>query len=147
MAPQDKFKGLLCIYLFFLKSRWINNAPTLYTKAIQKNTIVDKSTYTQQMGRPYYTYSHPAEIIEFANLWEAIQEITLHPYQDDLIRWRWTTNGEYMQKVLTKSNLNETLPRLRSCRYEKQRPKKCRFLLGHCYTKKNLTTNNLCKRN
>ena len=52
-----------------------------------------------------------------------------------------------MQKVLTKSNLNETLPRLRSCRYEKQRPKKCRFLLGHCYTKKILTTNNLCKRN
>ena len=52
-----------------------------------------------------------------------------------------------MQKVLTKSNLNETLPRLRSCQYEKQRPKKCRFLLGHCYTKKILTTNNLCKRN
>jgi len=27
----------------FLKSSWINSAPTLYAKAIQKNTIVDKA--------------------------------------------------------------------------------------------------------
>jgi len=84
-------------------------------------------------------------------MWKAIVLYNKQPYTQ--IKTISTLDGGGLQmenivlKVLTKSNSKETPPRLRLCQYEKQRPKKCRFLLGHCYTKKILTTNNLCKRN
>jgi hypothetical protein len=85
----------------FWTSSWLdgntprNLAPSLFKKAKRKKLTVFKALQDNRWITHILPLQTPQEIQEYVSLWEQISVIQLNENSDDMIRWKWTNDGEY----------------------------------------------------
>jgi hypothetical protein len=71
--------------------------PNLYKLAWRKHRKVFEEVTNANWMRGLWRMSTVAEMVEFVELWDRVQQVQFTDNQDQMF-WRWTANGEYTAK-------------------------------------------------
>ena len=89
----------------------------------------------------------PLVVIQFTELWEAIQHVQLVDDVPDSWRWKWTANGLFsVQSAYLIQFEGRTRSRLSSTVWDSDAPLKCKFFAWLASLNRCLTTDNMLKR-
>ena len=87
------------------------------------------------------------EIKEYVSLWEEISEVQRGDHEEDQIKWRWTTDGEYSAASAYKIQFANVFCKTKIRPIWKARAEpKCHFFAWTLLHKKILTADNLPKK-
>ena len=121
--------------------------PELFKHCTKRSLSIKDALADNKWIRHLKRQMSPLAVIQFTELWEAIQPVVLHEQVPDTIRWRWTPNGEFsVQSAYLIQFEGRTRTWLPSTVWNSSAPLKCKFFGWLASLNRCLTADNMAKR-